>query len=220
MTSGRAWTTAVRQPRGSAGLRYRRCVVHTSIAAITATWQVGTLAAPWIPRCEHTMAIMGSTVVLAGGSNSGQDKYNDVWWSLDLGGKGLDIVGAATTAHPPTTAASATWLVATLKSPWTDRSGHSMAAVKSTLVIAGGRRGQHSDGGPFDQNDVWLSSDVGGTGLLFLALLSLLTLLLLMSQQRGKSAQLHGPEGPCTQWLQAHSLLSLPGVIAMPATRG
>jgi len=99
-----------------------------------ATWEQLTASAGWSPRSDHTsVALPDGSIVLMGSGYT-----NDVWRSIDNG---------------------TTWAQITDSAEWSPRSGYaSVALPDGSIVLLGG-----SDHYPEARNDVWRSTDNGGT---------------------------------------------------------
>ena len=104
-----------------------------------ATWTQMTANAGWVVREGHTsVAMPDGSIVLMGGSDSGNWGKNDVWRSTDNG---------------------ATWTQMTANAGWTPRVRHSSVVMPDgSIVLMGGY-----DNSNIFRNDVWRSTDNGAT---------------------------------------------------------
>jgi PKD repeat protein len=105
----------------------------------TQEWTQVNSGTGWTARFGHCSVAMadGITIVLMGGSDSGDDYKNDTWRSTNNG---------------------ATWTQVNASSGWTARQSHTcVALLDGSIVLMGG-----SGIGSY-KNDTWLSTDKGAT---------------------------------------------------------
>jgi hypothetical protein len=104
---------------------------------LSGLWTQMTANAEWTPRSVHTsVALPDGSIVLMGGDDGSFS--NEVWRSIDKG---------------------ATWVQMTAAAEWAARSSHtSVALPDGSIVLMGG-----IDSAYYCLNDVWRSTDKGGT---------------------------------------------------------